>query len=42
MKKKEANKTPSKSKNTPFDGRPVQGRVIRTTIDGRTVFENPV
>ncbi|MFL2770023.1 MAG: dihydroorotase [Rhodospirillaceae bacterium] len=32
----------SKSKNTPFDGRPVQGRVIRTTIDGRTVFENPV
>lgn len=29
----------SKSKNTPFDGRPVQGRVLRTVIDGRTVFE---
>lgn len=30
----------SKSKNTPFDGRPVQGKVVRTVIDGRTVFEN--
>ncbi|MEE8393725.1 MAG: dihydroorotase, partial [Rhodospirillales bacterium] len=29
----------SKSKNSPFDGRPVQGRVIRTVVDGRTVFE---
>ncbi len=29
----------SKSKNSPFDERPVQGRVIRTVIDGRTVFE---
>lgn len=29
----------SRSKNTPFDGRPVQGRVLRTVIDGRTVFE---
>ncbi|MEQ8733874.1 MAG: dihydroorotase [Rhodospirillaceae bacterium] len=29
----------SKSKNTPFDGRPVQGKVFRTIIDGRTVFE---
>ena len=28
----------SKSKNSPFDGRPVQGRVARTVIDGRTVF----
>jgi dihydroorotase len=28
----------SKSKNSPFDGRPVQGRVMRTVIDGRTVF----
>lgn len=28
----------SKSKNTPFDGRPVQGRVLRTVVDGRTVF----
>ncbi len=32
----------SKAKNTPFDGRPVQGRVLRTVVDGRTVFElNP-
>lgn len=30
----------SKSKNTPFDGRPVQGRVLRTVIDGRTVYEH--
>jgi len=29
----------SRAKNTPFDGRPVQGRVLRTVIDGRTVFE---
>ncbi len=28
----------SKSKNTPFDGRPVQGLVVRTVIDGRPVF----
>ncbi|HLO75956.1 MAG TPA: dihydroorotase [Magnetospirillum sp.] len=28
----------SKSKNTPFDGRPVQGLVMRTVVDGRTVF----
>ncbi|MBI4969218.1 MAG: dihydroorotase [Rhodospirillales bacterium] len=28
----------SKSKNSPFDGRPVQGRCLRTVIDGRTVF----
>ena len=28
----------SKSKNSPFDGRPVQGRVLRTIVDGRTVF----
>jgi dihydroorotase len=27
-----------KSKNTPFDGRPVQGRVLRTIVDGRSVF----
>ena len=27
----------SKSKNSPFDGRPVQGRVIRTVVDGRTI-----
>jgi len=29
----------SKSKNTPFDDRPVQGQVMRTVIDGRTVFD---
>jgi dihydroorotase len=29
----------SKSKNTPFDYRPVQGRVIMTVVDGRRVFK---
>ncbi|QNT68069.1 dihydroorotase [Defluviicoccus vanus] len=29
----------SKSKNTPFDYRPVQGRVVMTVVDGRRVFE---
>jgi dihydroorotase len=29
----------SKAKNTPFDGRPVQGHVRRTIVAGRTVFE---
>ncbi|MBO0739224.1 MAG: dihydroorotase [Alphaproteobacteria bacterium] len=28
----------SKSKNAPFDGRPVQGQVRRTIVDGRTIF----
>jgi dihydroorotase len=28
----------SKSKNSPFDGRPVQGRALRTWVGGRTVF----
>ncbi|MGA7865255.1 MAG: dihydroorotase [Stellaceae bacterium] len=28
----------SKSKNAPFDGRPVKGRVRRTLVDGRTIF----
>lgn len=28
----------SKSKNSPFGGRPVQGRVLRTVVDGRTIF----
>jgi len=37
--KVEAGSLFSKSKNTPFDERPVQGRVLRTVIDGRTVFE---
>lgn len=37
--KVDADKLHSRAKNTPFDGRPVQGRVLRTVIDGRTVFE---
>ena len=28
----------TKSKNSPFDGRPVQGRVMQTVIDGRSVY----
>lgn len=28
----------SKSKNSPFDGRLLQGRAVRTVVDGRTVF----
>jgi dihydroorotase len=28
----------SKSRNSPFDGRPVQGQVLRTVIAGRSVF----
>jgi len=28
----------SKSKNSPFDGRRLQGKVLRTLVDGRTVF----
>jgi dihydroorotase len=28
----------SKSKNAPFDGRPVRGRVEQTIVDGRTIF----
>jgi dihydroorotase len=32
----------SKSKNSPFDGRTLQGKVLRTVVDGRTVHEaNP-
>jgi dihydroorotase len=31
----------SKSKNAPFDGRPVQGRVERTIVDGREIFRRP-
>ena len=37
--KVEADQLHSRAKNTPFDGRPVQGQVLRTVIDGRTVFE---
>ena len=29
----------SKSKNSPFDGRPVQGRPLRTVVGGRTVYQ---
>jgi dihydroorotase len=29
----------SLSKNTPFEGRPLQGKVLRTMVDGRTIFE---
>ncbi len=29
----------SLTRNTPFDGRPVQGRVLRTIVAGKTVFE---
>jgi dihydroorotase len=29
----------SLSKNTPFDGRLIQGKVLRTLVDGRTIFE---
>ncbi len=34
----QADKLHSKSKNSPFDGRPVQGRVLRTVVAGETVF----
>jgi dihydroorotase len=34
----DADKLVSKSKNSPFDGRRLQGRVLRTVVDGRTVF----
>lgn len=30
----------SLTKNTPFEGRPVQGRVIRTVVDGKTIFDS--
>ena len=29
----------SKSKNSPFEGHPVQGEALRTVVDGRTIFE---
>ena len=34
----DAAKFRSKSKNSPFDEQPVQGRVLRTIVDGRIVF----
>ncbi|MGE4218539.1 MAG: dihydroorotase, partial [Alphaproteobacteria bacterium] len=30
----------SKSKNSPFDGRPVQGQVLRTVVGGQTIFQH--
>ena len=38
--KVDADALPAKAQNSPFDGRPVQGRVLRTVIDGRTVFDS--
>ncbi|WP_321390864.1 dihydroorotase [Emcibacter sp.] len=35
----DADKLVSVTKNTPFDTKPVQGRVLRTVVDGKTVFE---
>jgi dihydroorotase len=35
----DAAKLASKSKNSPFDGRRLQGKVLRTLVDGRTVFQ---
>ena len=29
----------SKSKNTPFEGRTMTGRALRTVVDGRTIFQ---
>ena len=37
--KVDADKLVGKAQNSPFDGRPVQGRVLRTVIDGRPVFK---
>jgi dihydroorotase len=34
----DADQLVSKSKNSPFDGRRLQGRVLRTLVEGRTVF----
>jgi len=34
----DADRLLSKSKNSPFDGRRLQGKVLRTLVDGRTVF----
>ncbi|HYE00264.1 MAG TPA: dihydroorotase [Alphaproteobacteria bacterium] len=34
----DAEKLRGKSRNTPFDKRPTAGRVLRTLVDGRTVF----
>jgi len=34
----DADRLISKSKNSPFDGRRLQGKVLRTLVDGRTVY----
>ncbi|MEG1453227.1 MAG: dihydroorotase, partial [Brevundimonas sp.] len=34
-----AAKLKSKSKNSPFDGRRLQGKVLLTIVDGRIVFD---
>lgn len=31
----------SRSKNTPFDKRPVQGKTLMTIVDGRTLYRSP-
>ena len=35
----EEDKLKSKSKNSPFGGRPVQGQVIRTIVDGKSLYK---
>ena len=35
----DADKLVSRSKNSPFDGRKLEGRVLRTWVNGATVFE---
>jgi dihydroorotase len=35
----DADRLTSKSKNSPFDGRRLQGKVLRTVVAGRTVFQ---
>lgn len=35
----DAAKLKSKSKNTPFDGRPLQGRAVKTVVGGQIVFD---
>ena len=37
----DAERLRSRSKNTPFDGARFQGRVLRTLVAGRTVYEYP-
>jgi dihydroorotase len=37
--KVDADQLIGKAQNSPFDGRPVQGRVLKTVVDGRPVFE---